>query len=216
MTNRQLQAEETKRKIFAATMRLLQKQNADDIKVMDIVEEANVSVGSFYNYYSSKIEVFADSYKLEDSYFEEKVEPQLTQEDVRDRLRFFFDQYAYYNSVIANVGRLRYVLSYNNIYVERPYDKGTLGVLQHIIQWGVDTGQLRVDESTISMGHFMMVSARGLIDNWYTRREAFDLREEMRSFTDKFIYLFYVGTAEDGAAPSQEAPIEKRRMPRAL
>ena len=195
MTNRQLQAEETKKKIFFATMRLLQKHNADDIKILDIVEEANVSVGSFYNHYSSKTEVFAESYKLEDNYFEGTVEPQLIHGDVRDRLRFFFDQYAYYNSEIANIGRLRYVLSCNNIYVERPYDTGTLGVLQRIIQWGVKSGQLRIDESTISMGHFMMVAARGLIDNWYTRKEIFDLRSEMQSFVDKFIRLFYAETS---------------------
>ena len=151
MTNRQLQAEETKRKIFYATMTLLQKCDAEDIKIMDIVEAANVSVGSFYNHYSSKKEVFAESYKLEDSYFEEVVEPQLIQEDVRDKLRFFFDQYAIYNSKIANIGRLRYVLSCNNIYVERSYDTGTLGVLQRIIQWGVDNHQLRLDESMICM-----------------------------------------------------------------
>lgn len=201
MTNRQLQAEETKRKIFFATMRLLQKHDANDIKIMDIVEEANVSVGSFYNHYSSKTEVFAESYKLEDSYFEEKVEPRLTQADVRERLRFFFDQYAYYNSEIANIGRLRYVLSCNNIYVERPYDVGTLGVLQRVIQWGVKSGQIRVDESTISMGHFMMVSARGLIDNWYTRKGIFDLRSEMRSFVDKFIRLFCTECVLEETAP---------------
>jgi len=207
VTNRQLQAEETKRKIFYATMTLLQKYDAEDIKIMDIVEAANVSVGSFYNHYSSKKEVFAESYKLEDSYFEEVVEPQLIQEDVRDRLRFFFDQYAIYNSKIANIGRLRYVLSCNNIYVERSYDTGTLGVLQRIIQWGVDNHQLRLDESMISMGHFMLVSARGLIDNWYTRKEIFDLQNEMQSFVTRFIRLFYIGdTPADESALSEETP----------
>ncbi len=214
MTNRQLQAEETKRKIFYATMSLLKDSDAEDIKILDIVEAANVSVGSFYNHYASKKEVFAESYKLEDSYFEDTVEPQLVQEDVRERLRFFFDQYAIYNSEIANVGRLRYVLSCNNIYVERSYETGTLGVLQRTIQWGVDSGQLRLDGKTIDMGHFMMVSARGLIDNWYTRKEIFNLRDEMQTFVTKFLRLFCTEAyAVEPAAPedslAEQAPLRE-------
>ena len=85
------------------------------------------------------------------------------------------------------------------IYVERPYDAGTVGVLQRLIQWGVNNGQLCLDESTISMGLFMMVSARGLIDNWYTRKEIFNLRSEMQGFVTKFIRLFYTGDCIEGA-----------------
>ena len=91
--------------------------------------------------------------------------------------------------------------------MERSYDTGTLGVLQRIIQWGVDNHQLRLDESMISMGHFMLVSARGLIDNWYTRKEIFDLQNEMQSFVTRFIRLFYIGdTPADESALSEETP----------
>ncbi|MCD8224605.1 MAG: TetR/AcrR family transcriptional regulator [Clostridiales bacterium] len=190
MTSRQVQSEETKQKIFLATMRLLENRDADDIKITDIIKEAQVSVGSFYNHYSSKNDVFAESYQLEDKYFEEEVEPALIQDDVRERLLFFFNRYAFYNSEIASIGKLRYVLSCNCIHVERPYETGTLGVLQRVIQWGINNGQLQVDENSVHMVHFMMVSARGLIDNWYTRNKIFNLQDEMKSFVQKFIRLF--------------------------
>ncbi len=194
MTNRQLQAEETKRKIFNATMTLLQDHDADDIKVMDIIEAADVSTGSFYHYYPSKKAVFAESYKMEDSYFENVVAPLLVQESISERLYFFFDQYAYYNSDIANVGRLRYALINNNIYVDRTYEVGTLAVLRKTVQWGIDQGEIYSDEDIISLCRFMMVSAHGLIDNWYTRQKGYSLRQEMRSFVTKFLLILKVGS----------------------
>ena len=57
-TARQIQAEQTKLQIFEAAMRLLEEQDFETITVRDIVQEAHVSVGSFYNAYHSKLEVF--------------------------------------------------------------------------------------------------------------------------------------------------------------
>ena len=48
-TARQIQAEQTKLQIFEAAMRLLEVQDFETITVRDIVQEAHVSVGSFYN-----------------------------------------------------------------------------------------------------------------------------------------------------------------------
>lgn len=204
MTNRQLQAEETKRKIFNATMTLLQTQDADDIKVMDIIEAADVSTGSFYNYYPSKKAVFAESYKLEDSYFENVVAPQLTQDSIGERLYFFFDQYAYYNSEVANIGRLRYALLNNNIYVDRTYEVGTLGVLRQTVQWGIERGEICSGEDMFSLCRFMIVSAHGLIDNWYTRQKGYDLRREMHSFVSKFLVVLNAGEPQIQAEDPSE------------
>ena len=57
-TKRQLQAEQTKDRLFNAAVDLLSERDFDDITIRDIVARANVSIGTFYNYYSTKMEVF--------------------------------------------------------------------------------------------------------------------------------------------------------------
>lgn len=57
-SRRQLQSEQTKDRLFHAAMELLAERNFDDITIRDIVARAEVSIGTFYNYYSTKMEVF--------------------------------------------------------------------------------------------------------------------------------------------------------------
>ena len=48
---------QAEQKIFAATERLLAKETARDLSVAQILEEAKISRGTFYHYFSSKWEV---------------------------------------------------------------------------------------------------------------------------------------------------------------
>ena len=57
-TRRQLQAEQTKDKLFEAAVSLLAEKDFEQITIRDIVAKAHVSIGTFYNYYSTKMEVF--------------------------------------------------------------------------------------------------------------------------------------------------------------
>ncbi|QOR34941.1 TetR/AcrR family transcriptional regulator [Clostridium sp. 'deep sea'] len=56
-TKKELQAIETKKKIFNATFQLLKEHAYEEIKIMQIVNKAGVSAGTFYVYYDSKEDV---------------------------------------------------------------------------------------------------------------------------------------------------------------
>ena len=77
-TRRQLQAEQTKDKLFEAAVSLLAEKDFEQITIRDIVAKAHVSIGTFYNYYSTKMEVFYETYRVADHYFSEVVAPALT------------------------------------------------------------------------------------------------------------------------------------------
>ena len=65
-TRRQLQAEQTKDKLFEAAVSLLAEKDFEQITIRDIVAKAHVSIGTFYNYYSTKMEVFYETYRVAD------------------------------------------------------------------------------------------------------------------------------------------------------
>lgn len=74
LTKKQLQAIETKKKIFNATFELMNDYTYEEIKIMMIVEKAGVSAGSFYVYYNSKEDVVLDAADLFIQPFEELIE----------------------------------------------------------------------------------------------------------------------------------------------
>jgi AcrR family transcriptional regulator len=66
-TKRELQAEETKQRIVKAVNRLIKYIPYDKIRVKDICEEANVSVGTFYHYFKSKDYIALVGYDFDSS-----------------------------------------------------------------------------------------------------------------------------------------------------
>lgn len=57
MTNRQLSAQETKRKLFKTAITLLQKKGCYEINVEEITGMAGVSKGTFYTYFKRKEDI---------------------------------------------------------------------------------------------------------------------------------------------------------------
>lgn len=62
-TKRQIQAEETRRRIFAAAQHLINEKGFDAFTMQDVAEAAGVGVGTIYHYYASKDE-FVTLYDL--------------------------------------------------------------------------------------------------------------------------------------------------------
>ena len=54
MTNRQIEAMKTKKKIVDATRKLLKQKSFEEISIGDIAQEAGVATGSFYTYFKKK------------------------------------------------------------------------------------------------------------------------------------------------------------------
>lgn len=187
--SRKQQAEETKRHIFDVAFDLLNQRDFENIKVRDIVEAAQVSVGTFYNYYTTKLDVFYETYRLADEYFEGTVAPRLTQETVRERLLCFFDEYARYSSEISDLSLTKLLFNANNKCFDRPGDQGMRRVLEEQVQRGLESGELRGREGEDAgvISEFLMIATRGLVYNWCTRDGSYSLMEAMESFVSRLL-----------------------------
>ena len=139
---RQLQAEHTKRHIFRTALRLLDQQDFESITVRDIVREAGVSIGSFYNAYGSKLDVFYETYRVADEHFENNVRPKLTQDTVAEQILCFFYEYARYNSVETPISLTKILYNPNNPYFRRSSDRGMLPILTELAQLALTASAL--------------------------------------------------------------------------
>lgn len=175
-TKRQLQAEQTKLNLFNAAVELLAERDFESITIRDIVERADVSIGTFYNYYSTKLEVFYETYQVADHYFTQVVEPQLTQPTCVERALFFFEHYAHYSSELTDRRMTRLLYSPDNPWFNRPQDNSLVTVLIRVLQGGLDSGELDGHgDGAREIANWMMISIRGLTYNWCTTGFAYDL-----------------------------------------
>lgn len=192
-TSRQLQAEQTKLQIFEAAMRLLETKEFDTITVRDIVQEAHVSVGSFYNAYPSKLDVFYETYQVADRYFARYVRPRLTEDSAVARIRHFFREYAAYNSDVSLFALTKVLYNPDNACFHRSSGSGMTQLLTECIQFGLDRGELSSPHTAAEIENFLMVCIRGLVYDWCTCDGSYDLKERMALYTDTLLLPFCSG-----------------------
>lgn len=189
-TKRQLQAEQTKRHIFRTALRLLDQQDFESITVRDIVREAGVSIGSFYNAYGTKLDVFYETYQIADDYFENNVRPLLTQDAVTDRILCFFREYARYNSVETPISLTKILYNPNNPYFRRSSDKGMLPILKELVQLALDSGEFRSDRPAPEIAEFLMICIRGVVYDWCLANGSYGLVERVEAYVQYLLRVF--------------------------
>lgn len=61
-SKRKQQANETKKRIYSAAAALIREKGFENVRIEDISKRANVSMGLFYNYFTSKADVLTESF----------------------------------------------------------------------------------------------------------------------------------------------------------
>lgn len=187
---RQLQAEQTKDKLFFAADALLKEKSFLDIKIRDIVAKANVSIGTFYHYYSTKMDVFYETYRVADQYFSKTVRPQLTQPTAYERILKFFEWYAFYSSELTSPELIQLLYNPNNKFFNRDPQGGMVGVLIEVLRDGLDSGELKGEDTAEQMAEYLMIAARGLVYNWCTAERSYNLTDAMLRFVTRLMKAY--------------------------
>ncbi len=182
LTSRDRQAIATKKKIYDTGVSLLQQYGFDGVNVSQIVKKAGVSVGTFYHYYTSKLDLFMELYKTADTYYEEEIAEQAKTLPYREKIIFFFREYgllAEKNGV--ELTRKMYVAG-NTLFLGRT--EGMHQVLLDIIQQEQEeeTSDIKdVKKTPRETADDLFLIARGVIFDWALRNGAYDLQEKMEA-----------------------------------
>ena len=187
---RQLQAEQTKRHIFHTALRLLEEQDFESITVRDIVREAGISIGSFYNSYNSKMDVFYETFEIADEFFENTVYPALSQKTATERVLYFFREYARYNSVETPISLTKILYHPNNPYFRRTRATGMMPILTELVRQAVDSGEFQTDRSAEETAQFLMVCIRGVVYDWCLTDGAYSLTERVEDYVRQLLCIF--------------------------
>ena len=188
---RKLQAEQTKDKLFFAADALLSEKKYEDITIRDIISKAGVSIGTFYHYFPTKLDVFYETYRVADYYFENVVAPQLNESSSYENILKYADQYAHYNSDQTHPQLVYLLYNASNPHFNRNYDEGMAGVLTKLIQRGIAAGEILSEDSASQIAEYLMVSMRGLVYNWATMEQSYDLPERMAWYMPRLLKAYF-------------------------
>lgn len=182
VTQRTLQAQETKSRIFQTSMHLFKEHGFDQVTIQDIANAAGVSVGSFYNYFPSKQEILHQSFHRADEAFHAFVKegvPGITgKEQMKAYMLFYIDfVLTHPYDFIKNLYNTD-----NPLFLQKGRAMQTL--LHPFIEAARTQGELGTDMSTEEITEFLYLSMRGLIFHWCLANGEFDLHQRADRYLD--------------------------------
>ena len=175
MNNRSFQAQKTKTKIYNASVKLFKNRGFENVTIQDIAKAANVSVGSFYNYYSSKNEILNDNYVAADEIFTEFVGNGVEGSSAREKIKNYM---LFYIDFVKNQPFDFIKILYNNsnkLFIREGRAMQTL--LNPIIEEGLASGEITVSMDVSEINEFLYQAMRGLIFHWCLHEGGFDIHE---------------------------------------
>lgn len=180
VTSRTLQAIDTKNRIYEAAIGLFYTQGVDSVTITDICNAADVSVGTFYKYFNTKMDILALNYEDADDFFLHHVKPGITGDTAKERILSYFDHYLEFVETkpmdfVKNLYRPDNVL-----FIKKGRAMQT--VLNEVIVDGMEEGGLAKVMAPEEANEYLFVAIRGLIFHWCLHDGTFNLRERARTY----------------------------------
>lgn len=176
LTKRQMQANETKERIYRSALELLERDGFENIRIEDICTQAQVSIGSFYTYFKSKNDILELIFKQADDYFVKEVGDKLMGLDSVSAMRSFFEVYATYNQNTGLITMKQLYNPDNHFFAKK---RGMQDVLERIVHKGQTEGVFTLAFEPEELVALLFTVARGVVYDWCIRDGAYNLVDKM-------------------------------------
>lgn len=173
LTKRQIQAQNTHDKIYNIAIELIESKGFENITVAEICEAANVSIGSFYNYFKSKHDILDNIFRLADDYFLNVVSHNLKEGSSHEKIIKFFHYYGDYNLDRGIDFVKQLYTGKNNLFATK--GRPMQAVLQSIIEEGQSTGEISINMTSEEIVRFLFIAIRGVVYDWCLHDGEYDL-----------------------------------------
>lgn len=179
MTTRTKQAIASKNKIYKCGENLIRKYGFDAVTVEQIAKKAGVSVGTYYYYYESKMDLLREAFNKADKYFLEQVEGNLTKTGCKEKIVEYFDVYAEFTLKDGIDMIKKFYTSENKMFIVD--GRGMQNVLTNIIKAGQENNEINSDTNPEILTKMLFVVARGIIFDWCLYDGKTDLKAQMEN-----------------------------------
>lgn len=185
MNNRTIQAQKTKEKIRKTSIKLFISKGLENVSIKDIAQAANVSVGSFYNYFESKLDVLYQNYKVADEKFTRFVNDGVEGKTVKDKIKNYM--LFYIDFVISEPYEFTKLLYNNNNKLFLKKGRAMQTLLIPIIYEGINNKEITTNMNSEEIIEYLFMTMRGLIFHWCLHDGSFDIHERASNYLDLII-----------------------------
>ena len=190
MTNRQLAAMETRKKLLEAAKTIISEKGLVNTSVGEITQACGVANGTFYTYFKRKEDVvFALSREMFQEIFEKA---QAYNGSFVERLRFFmlnFSGYIEKSSLKLCQEWVRNTVDPD--LVENPIDKNKLPTdiasVKGLLESGIARNELKADTPVDSLAHTLIDILYGQMLCWDMSGGAYSFEARTKEFCDTFL-----------------------------
>ena len=195
LTSRQLQAIQTKKLIFEKAMALFKTKDYEEVTISDISTDAQISVGSFYNYYKSKEELIMEAYLDFDLYV-------ATEFDARDfathldAIRHLIHRQtsgaeALGPKLFAQILRIQLKTSGKFVIEEQ---RAFHTCMRNLVEQAINAGELNTAYPPAEISSLILRISRGVLFDWSIRNAPYKAHE--RALNDINILLNAIQSGE--------------------
>ncbi|GFI36385.1 TetR/AcrR family transcriptional regulator [Lachnospiraceae bacterium 50-23] len=188
-TNRQIQAEQTKKKIQAAALDLLEKKTLEELTIQEICRTAGVSVGAFYHHLGNKEGIIIEAYKECDRYFENVVIPAFKdREPVRGIIDYLLEQIEYAERYGVEKMQSVYKAQINNgneFFLSE--DRGLPMGLAILVRRAKEIGAFRESLCAEQITRELLIISRGILYCWCTSTGTLDMHASIETMISSYL-----------------------------
>jgi len=184
-SSRKEQAEETRSRIYASAIELMEQLGFGNFTIEDICKKAGVSVGAFYHYFDSKNDILAEIFYRADDYFSTQVVNSFTKSCIPEQIVEYFDHYAKFN--VASGVDITQTLFNPKIKFFIEEGRPMLNILDDLIRKGQEGHTIRSDIPGKELVRYLLVMARGIVFEWSLYDGNYDLEARMHEYMERLV-----------------------------
>lgn len=182
LSKQQLKSKETKKRIFQAAIRILQKSGYENLSIKNICEEAGVSNGSFYHHFKTKDDLLSYYIEAQPTVNPELLDVPANRAAAKEAIIEVYLNYAAYCKELG----VEFIAGYYNphnqalnpdIRTERPYPIVTV---QKYLEKAVNAGAISLNLSIAEVVTDIRMLVIGNAFEWALRGGEVDLDQNIR------------------------------------
>jgi len=191
-TKRQLQAAESKERLYQSAVRLIEEIGFEKMTVQSICRKAGVSKGLFYHYYNSKydliIEGYSDFDQLLEQQFRARNRERNTLEQILEIIRIQMS-YAVDLGIDLIIQIYKSQMQHSTEFFLSP-DRTLPSILMKTVEEGQSKGEITGGMSSSYITNYILRFTRGLIYDWCLHKGDYDLQKTAVEDAGKLLAIF--------------------------
>lgn len=187
---------ETKDRLREVSLSLMAEQGFEKTKIKDICQKANVSIGTFYNYFATKEDIIKELCLTGDELFLNTVAGEIEGKPFEEQMEIYIHYFAQFHAELGpDVLSMLYTPSNGEFLQMRPMQT----ILQKVIRTGMRENKIRGDLTEENTTRQIFTVLRGVCFEWCVNDGTFNMKRRML----RYVQLALEGLYRHGTEPAE-------------